>query len=307
MWCSPLSNPIRTLWSRICLRPRVFFSSSKCIYAKNKRTDEFDGKILELHQQGFTVVQIAQQLPGYGFQNIVYRLRKIRAKSGSPPTSSGEKWQPSEDTVLVEKRDAGLQWENIVPSLPGRSCHAASLRYGILKRGKSDTASLSNQRKRWPPEERQRALEMMVVDRLPIRNVAKSLGRTYRAVQQMWQKHGPKALPAASVEDYRGELEWTKEQDDILIEQRKRGVPYKTIRLKLPEKSVKALFERARALRITRPQMSTVQAAAIRKDLRAVLEGTATYEEVHSKYASIVSRTSIRNCLYRVRREFYDK
>lgn len=307
MWCSPLSNPVRTLWSRICLRPRVIFSSSNCVNGKQKRTDEFDGKILELHRQGFTAVQIAQQLPGYKHPDIIYRLKKSRAKPGSAPWSTRKKWQASEDTVLEEKRDAGLPWEQIVPLLPGRSIHAACLRYRRLKRGEADAALHSNQHKRWSSEERQRALDMILVDRLSLRDVAKSLGRTYSSIQQMWQMHGRNALPAALVENFRGELEWTKEQDEVLIEQKSRGYSYKTIHLNFPEKSRKAVVERARALRITRGQTSTIVTAAIRKDLRAVLDGTATHDEVQSKYASIASRTSVKNCWYQVRREFYDK
>lgn len=124
----------------------------------------------------------------------------------------------------------------------------------------------------------------MLVEGLSQKVTAERLGRTKVAVQRIWQSHGRNVLPADMIEKYRGENEWTSEQDDILIEQKEKGKTYEAIQLELPSKSVKAVAERARYLQITRVRLSPIRIAAIRKDLQAVLDGTATYEDVHNKY-----------------------
>lgn len=309
MICSPFSHTLRTLStvrSRVGLQSRRFFFPSNRTDARNPWNDELDSKILELRQQGLTIMQIAQQL-GHGVSRVQGRIQTLRDKSKSEPASfsTGKDWTTSEDKVLMEKFEAGLKWKQMLPFLPGRSVEAARSRYYKLKRGDAGAARRAIGRKSWTAEEKQCVVSMMLVEGLSQKVTAERLGRTKVAVQRIWQSHGRNVLPADMVEKYRGENEWTSEQDDILIEQKKKGKTYEAIQLELPSKSVKAVAERARYLQITRVRLSPIRIAAIRKDLQAVLDGTATYEDVHNKYRPFAPPTSVKGIWKRLRQGFY--
>jgi hypothetical protein len=107
------------------------------------------------------------------------------------------------------------------------------------------------------------------------------------------------------VKTFWGERKYTREQDNILIEQRERGTPYKTIQMKIPGKSVKALSKRAAALGLSKTRLSHTQAAAVRKDLQAVLDGTASFDDVATKFSSSTSPSSLRKMLHRMRHGYY--
>ena len=94
---------------------------------------------------------------------------------------------------------------------------------------------------------------------------------------------------------------WTSEQDNVLIEQKKKGETYEAIQLKLPSKSVTAIASRARGLKLTVKTVSFIQGAAILKDLQAVLDGTAEFKDVKNKYSSSVTPGSLRVRLCRLR------
>jgi transposase-like protein len=189
---------------------------------------------------------------------------------------------------LRENREAGLGWEQVLPLLPGRSLKAIRDQYYKLKH--DDIGSRANGRKRWSPEERQRAIDMILVDGLSIKAVSERLGRSKAAVQKFWQIYGLNFLPADMTQKHRGDGHWSPEQDQILIEQREKGVLYKDIALRIPGKSRTALYNRARRLNITRHKLSPVQTATIRNALQAVCNGTATFDEVASKFSSLGSR-----------------
>lgn len=285
----PFSNTLCTLstvWSRVGLHPRKFFSSSNRTNGKIKWTDELDCKVLELSQQGLSMRQIAQQL-GVGLSSIWHRMSKVRAKSesGPAPFSTGKFWSASEDKVLMDKIEAGLKWEQILPFLHGRSVAAVQSRYYKLKlqRGNAGAARRANEGKPWTAEERQRVISMILAEGLSQAVTAERLGRTKAAVNFIWQKHGRNVLPAEMTEKVRREREWTSEQDNILIEQKKKGNSYKAIRCMLPSKSVRAMYGRAQVLQITPMRLSPAQKAAVRKDLQAVPSGSAKHKDVHDK------------------------
>lgn len=134
--------------------------------AGTKRTNEFDDKILELTRQGLSRSRIALQLPGWRRDHVVYRLRKLRAKPESAAVSTSTRWRASEDKVLMENREAGLSWEQMKALLPGRSHSAIRLRYSRLMDDDAGAAPRTNVRKRWTPEERQRVIDMILIDGL---------------------------------------------------------------------------------------------------------------------------------------------
>lgn len=298
------------MWSKFGLHPRKPFSSSNCVNGHNNRgADKFDREILELHQQGLTAPQIAQRLPGFGYTHIQYRLRKLHATSEFAPTSTGKVWNSQEDAVLTEKRKAGLKFTQIASFLPGRNPDAARSRFTHLKHKENDAegGTRKNFGKRWSPEEKQRVIDMVLIDRLSFQDIAKRLGRTLSAVLVVWQNNGRNVLPENMLKNFRGDGSWTIEEDKILIEQRKRGLGYKFIQQKIPGRSINALWNRAQTLGIAKTRLSTTQTAAIRKDLQAVLDGTAKFSQVASKFSSSASIARLRAILYRMRHGYYDE
>lgn len=185
----------------------------------------------------------------------------------------------------MDKIETGLKWEQILPFLHGRSVTAAQSRYYKLKlqRGNAGAPRRANEGKPWTGEEKQRVISMILVEGLSQAVTAERLGRTKAAVKTVWQKHGRNVLPAEMTDKVRGEREWTSEQDYIFIEQKKKGNSYKAIRCMLPSKTVKALHERAQVLQIAPMRLSPAQKAAVRKDLQAVLDGSAKHKDVHDK------------------------
>lgn len=228
-------------------------------------------------------------------------MRKLHAKPESTPPSTGKYWEPHEDAVLMEKREAGVDYKEIVPFLPGRSTSAARNRHTVLKHLQGDAGARHNNGKRWSSEERKRVIDMVLVDGLPFKDIAKILGRTYESIQTVWQRHGREVLPANTLKKFRGDGDWTAVEDNIFIEQREKGLSYKDIQLKPPGKSLKSLSNRARALGIARLNHSTTEVAAIRRELQAVLDGTATYKEVASKFSSTSAPSSVINIWRRMR------
>jgi transposase-like protein len=206
---------------------------------------------------------------------------------------------------LKEKAEAGLRWEQLVPLLPGRSLNAIKLRHYKLKQDGTGLASQANARKPWSPEDRQRVIDMILVDGLSLKAVSKRLGRSKGAVQKVWQTHGLKVLPADTTQKFRGENDWSPEQDEILIEQRRKGVLFKDIVSSIPGKSLKALCYRATRLQISAYRLSPVQIATIREALQAVHDGAATFDEVASKFSSLTSRASVRAVWFKMRHGRY--
>jgi transposase-like protein len=312
MRCSFFNNRLgqSAVWSKFGLHPRKPFSSSNRINDYNRRgADKFDREILELHQQGFTTAQIAQQLPGFGFTHIHYRLRKLRANPEFTSTSTGKVWNSHEDAVLMEKRKAGLKFSQIAPFLPGRNPNAVRSRYTHLKHKENDAegGTRKSSGKPWSPEEKQRVIDMVLVDRLSFQDIAKRLGRTLSAIRTSWRDNGRDVLPEDMLKKFRGDGDWTIEEDKTLIEQRKRGLAYEAIRQELSGRSTRSLISRAQALGIARTRLSTTQIAAVRKDLQAVLDGTAKFSEVASKLSSSTSIASLKGILYRMRHGYYKK
>ncbi|KAM0701233.1 hypothetical protein Q7P35_011594 [Cladosporium inversicolor] len=269
------------MWSRFGLHPRKLFSSSNRLAA----------------------ARIAQQLPGYSYSNIICRLDKLRAKPKTTPPSTGKYWEPHEDAVLTEKREAGMQYKETLPFLPDCSLMAARGRHVALKKLQGDAGAVPrhNRGRRGSPEEIQRVTDMVLVDGLPFEEIAKIMGRTGSSVQLVWQKHGRDGLPANMLKKFRGDGDWTAVEDEILIGQRKKGLSYKDIGLKIPGRNLKSLSDRARNLGIARLNLSATEVAAIRRELQAVLDGTATYEEVASKFSSTSAPSSVINIWRRMR------
>lgn len=270
-----------------------------------KRTDEFDGKILELAQQGLSTLRIAQQLPNYTMHHVSYRLQKLRGEIQPGHASSRTRWSDHEDTVLKEKREAGFSTRQIVPFLPGRSVKAISLRYCTIKRRDVGAVPPTNSNKPWSPEEKQRAIDMLTVDGLSLEVVSERLGRTKVAVQRTWDKYCSNTLRGERTTRLRRKDEWLPEHDNILIEQRSRGVSFRDIALKLPGRTMTALYIRAQILQIADPKLSKAKGDAVRKDLQAVIDGNATFDEVAGKLSSTISRKHLTNTLLGMRQGLY--
>ena len=104
VWISASKRPLEALsvaWLRFGSCPQKLFFSSSCVQARYKRAnDEDDRKILELHQQGLTHVQIAKQMPDYRYNHVKHRLKVLRTKPS--PISTGERWQPHEIAIITE-------------------------------------------------------------------------------------------------------------------------------------------------------------------------------------------------------------
>lgn len=314
MWYSirySVFNNQSTVWSRFGLHPRKLFSSSNRISGDNRRRtdDPVDRKIFELSQQGLTAARIARELPGHSYNNINYRLNKLRGKLATASPSTGKHWKPDEDAVLLEKREAGAEYREILPFLPGRSINAARNRHVALKQlqGDAGPAPRHNNGRPWSPEERQRVMDMVLVDGLPFKDIAQIMGRSCDSIQLVWQKDGRKALPANTLKKFRGAGDWTAIEDNILVEQLEKGFRYKDIQLKIPGRNRTSLSNRARALGIARLNISATEVAAIRRELQAVLNGNATYEEVASKFSSTSAPSSVKNIWYRMRTGYYKK
>jgi transposase-like protein len=224
-------RPLETLsaaWKGFGLHPRKLFSSSKHVKSVYKRGNaEDDRKILELSQEGLTTPQIAQQLPDYTYQNVAWRLQYLRA--GPTPTSTGGRWQLHEDAVLKEKREVGVQWGQIMPSLPGRTIKAAQSRYYNLKHNETVSPHGDKKRKPWSLEEKQRVIDMRIVDKMSIVAISKHLGRTYSTTAQTWHRYGHAVLPADVTRTVRKENQWTVEQDRVFTELRASGHTYEDI------------------------------------------------------------------------------
>ena len=133
----------------------------------------------------------------------------------------------------------------------------------------------------------------MVVEGLSLETISERLGRTYAATYHVWTKYR-ETLPTDAILGVRRKHQWTREDDEILLELRTSGLRYKDIQLRLPGKSVATIHERARKLGLVSMRASGTNTAVIREALQAVLDGTATLNEIVSKFPSLPP-TSVRS------------
>ena len=66
-----------------------------------------------------------------------------------------------------------------------------------------------------------------------------------------------------------------------------------------------ALYIRAQILQIADPKLSKAKGDAVRKDLQAVIDGNATFDEVAGKLSSTISRKHLTNTLLGMRQGLY--
>ena len=85
-----------------------------------------------------------------------------------------KKWTPEEDQIIIDARNAGLQYKQIVPLLPDRNLRTISVRGASI----CPTKSL----KPWTEEETLKFLDL-VAENLSYEEIAKVLDRTYIAVK----------------------------------------------------------------------------------------------------------------------------
>lgn len=85
-----------------------------------------------------------------------------------------KKWTPEEDQIIIDSRNAGLKYKQIVPLLPDRNLRTISVRGHKI----TDTKS----REYWSEEDRDN-LKVLVQENVDYKDIAYILERTYIAVK----------------------------------------------------------------------------------------------------------------------------
>lgn len=173
-----------------CLYSCRPFASSACVNRVYRVWSlEEDQMILSLRQKGLRTHDIALQIPDRSLTQVRQRVAKLGHESIKPPQKT--LWNPREDAILLEKYHAGLNNEQIMPYLPGRTARAIQSR--LLAH-----VPTKKERKTWTPAERQRVVDSVKIDGLSIRATAEALGRSYHSVEGVFHRFGRLGQPVDS-------------------------------------------------------------------------------------------------------------
>lgn len=254
-----------------------------------------DAILLENLRAGLSLAQIARNLPGRTRNAIQTRSWYVY------PGRSGRAWTVAEkqrviDLVMTER----LPFKDVAQALQRPLSSVYKVWYQTQQgRDLLDTPGI-----RWSPADKQRVLDMRGKDGQSLEVIAKALGRSVKAVSNVWQRHGRPNLPDDIYTGPTRANDWTRKDDETLTALCDEGLSWREISLRFPNRNHIAVSRRAHLLRLngTRERPSRVKMIAIKTALRGVLDGTATYDEVASKFEPEYQRT-VERALYNMRRK----
>lgn len=164
--------------------------------------------ILSLRQKGLRAQDVALQIPGRSLGQVRERVAKLGRESIKPRQKN--LWNSQEDAILLEKHHAGLEFEQIMQYLPGRTARAIQGRLltHVPKRKRKE-------RRPWTFAERQRVVDLVKIDGLSFRAIAEATGRSVNSVKGAFRRFGRLSEPV----DIRRKL-WTLAERQRVVDLR---------------------------------------------------------------------------------------
>lgn len=196
----------------------------------------------------------------------------------------GQKWTVEEQARLVELREKGLSWSELVDSFPERSWKTLRNRY--YKITKDPSAPKKRRGRFWTPEEDELLLELAAMGKSWV-EIAESLpGRTPSAVKGRYHSI-PRQDPQAPIEKRK---RYTAEEDDIIfkaleegrsIEETSQLLERSTYSVHVRIAKLRKLYPLHPALTSLKPDQFTVAELELAGDLR---ERGLTWNQIQSEY-----------------------
>lgn len=233
----------------------------------DRYTFEEDALLKKLYREGNSWQKITESFPRRTPQALKRRLKILlerESQSESNPHLESLKskdrdfWTDEQDEILVRLRLEGSSWEDVVAALPlpERTANAARSRFQHLKENHNIKSPLRD-KSRYGSEEDQMILKLKgegkswseIAEALP--GPKRSDAALYIKYMRLIKLHGLERAPTVA-----RMIPWTPEEDQLLLELKKGGMPWPEVEKAFPQRTLESLKSRyLRTLKLAREQM----------------------------------------------------
>ena len=203
-------------------------------------TDEEDERLIKLREEQRSWTEVAKSFPertGIALKSRYHRLKKDPSKT----SETNKPWNDEEDRKLLDLVETEASWEERALYLPGRSAHAARVRYRYLKRGDSLPKKF---RRKFTAKEDELLLQLDEAGIPWKERVAYFKNRPLHSLRYRIRKLKPSKRE--------GPRKFTSKEDDELIEAVRLGMTVEEI-CELLERNQKAVRRRIFDIRTVKP------------------------------------------------------